>query len=79
MSETPAGWEEVGKEWFVDHSGFGQEEELALTFDQFMDELRQYVLDNPTHGYGITDVGQFQLWVTAYRQVEADVPFVVSD
>ena len=62
-------WEEAGESWFVDSSGFGQEDEPALTVEQFQRKLREYVRENPEHGFGISGVGQCQLYVSAYRGV----------
>lgn len=62
-------WEETDEPWFVDSSGFGREGEPALTMEAFQQELREYVRENPEHGFGISSVGQFQLYVSAYRRV----------
>ena len=62
-------WEEAGESWFVDSSGFGQDNELALNVGQFQEELKEYVREYPEHGFGISGVGQFQLYVSAYRRV----------
>lgn len=61
------GWERTEKEWFVDSSGFGDDKEPALTVDQFRTELLAYVREHPDHGFGITGVGQFQVYVSAFR------------
>ena len=63
------GWEATGTEWFVDASGFGADDELALTPKQFAGELRRYVAENPTHGFALTGVGQFQVRVGAFYPV----------
>ena len=62
-------WEETEKQWFVDSSGVGHEDEPALTSDQFLSELRQYIRENPDHGFGLSGVGQFQVYVSAYRRI----------
>ncbi len=62
-------WEEADEPWFIDSSGFGCEGEPALTVEAFQRELREYVRENPEHGFGISGVGQFQLYVSAYRRV----------
>lgn len=62
------GWEPTGKDWFVDSSGFGQESESALTAGQFRAELLAYLREHPDHGFGITGVGQFQVYVSAFRR-----------
>jgi hypothetical protein len=65
---VPPGWEQVeDATWFVDSSGWGQPGEPALAVEQFKDELRQYVSENPDHGFGIVEYGQFQCYVGAYR------------
>ncbi len=71
---VPPGWERVdGQEWFVDSSGFGRDDEPALSVRQFKDVLRQYAADNPDHGFAIVEAGQFQLYVAAFRPVVAAV------
>lgn len=61
------GWEPTGIDWFVDSSGVGRPGESALTPDQFTAELRDYVAENPGHGFAITGIGQFQVYVGAFR------------
>lgn len=58
---TPEGFEMV-QEFFVDSSGFGQEDEPALTFTQLIDKL------DPEMGYAITSVGQFQIYIGEFRK-----------
>ena len=65
--EVDANWELTGVEWFVDLSGFGHPGEPALVIDAFVKVLTAYVADNPGHGFVITGVGQFQVFVAAYR------------
>jgi hypothetical protein len=60
---VPKGYELV-KEFFVDNSGMGAENEPALTFEQFIATAW-----NKDWGYGITDCGQFQIYVGAYKKV----------
>jgi len=67
----PLSWERTEESWFVDKSGWGQEWEPALTWNRLKDELREYIAHNPRHGFGITEEGQFQLYVTAFRPAEA--------
>ncbi len=59
-------WEDTEESWFVDSSGFGGEGELALTFNQFKLALQTYHKANPLHGFGITGVGQFQVYISAF-------------
>lgn len=54
---------EMIRELFVDNSGFGQEGEPALTPDQFLKEVTEGFY------YGITDVGQFQLFVGEFEKI----------
>ena len=69
---VPPGWERVEDAvWFVDSSGWGRNDEPALSVEQLKNELRQYVADNPDHGFGIIEAGQFQCYVAAYRPVAA--------
>ena len=65
---VPAGWERVeDATWFSDSTGWGRSDEPALTVEQLKNELRQYVAENPDHGFAIVEAGQFQLYVGAYR------------
>ena len=60
----PDGWAHDGEvEMFVDHSGWGQPGERALTCAQMVDRLR------PGVAYAITETGQFQLYVASYRRL----------
>ncbi len=65
------GWEEA-ETWFVDSSGFGREGEPALTQGAFVERLRAYIRLQPEHGFGISSVGQFQVYVSAYRRTTPD-------
>ena len=62
-------WEQAEGEWFVDISGFGRTDEPALTMDQFRSELLAYVREHPDHGFGLSGIGQFQAYVSAYKRV----------
>ena len=48
---------ELVDEYFVDHSGFGQPGEPALTITQFQKLVKK------DFGYAIIEQGQFQLWI----------------
>ena len=63
----PDGWEKTDSEWFVDKTGHGHDWEPALTVEQFKKELRAYIAENPGHGFAITEEGEFQVYVTAFR------------
>jgi len=62
-------WEPTDKSWFVDSSGFGQVGELALTVDQFREQLLAYLRVHPDHGFALTGIGQFQVYVGAFRKI----------
>jgi len=66
----PPGWERTEESWFVDKTGWGRNDEPALTLEQLKRQLQEYIVVNPGHGFGITEEGQFQLYVTAFRPVE---------
>lgn len=59
--EKIAGWTFI-RYYFVDSSGFGQEGESALTFGQFMAQIK------PSYGYGIVDAGQFQVNIGMWKK-----------
>ena len=65
---NPPGWEQT-QSWFCDKTGWGRSDELALTWEQLKKRLQCYIMENPTHGFAITEEGQFQLYVTAFRPV----------
>ncbi len=65
---VPPGFEFVRK-YFVDNSGLGQPDEPALTADQFLAAIRKNVLSDESYGYGILEVGQFQVYVGEYRRL----------
>ena len=45
---------------FVDNSGFGQDDEPALTIDQFYKKIKA------GYAYGVIDAGQFQVMVGVF-------------
>ncbi len=49
---------------FVDNSGFGSEDESALTAEQFLWEVKEGL------GYAIIGVGQFQVYVGVFKKKE---------
>ena len=63
----PDGWERTEQTWLVDDTGHGYESEPALTGKQFKQELRDYIAANPGHGFAITERGEFQVVVSAFR------------
>jgi len=66
----PDGWEKTDKSWFADKYGCGLPWEPALTWDQFKRQLVGYILRHPGHGFAITEEGEFQVVVSAFRQME---------
>lgn len=59
--DLPDEWEPTGTVLFCDSSGFGLPGEPALTPEQLRAELRV------GYGYAITDMGQFQLYVSEFQ------------
>ena len=56
LQDIPQGWKVVNT-YFVDNSGFGAEDELALTASQFLNKVIK------DRAYCITKVGKFQVYV----------------
>ena len=54
---------ELVKELFVDSSGWGADDELALTSNQFLKEVELLLNKNPKLTAKITGAGQFQVYV----------------
>jgi hypothetical protein len=67
----PRGWKKTGATWFVDKTGHGLDWEPALTWRQFRRQLAGYILRHPTHGFAITEEGEFQVVVSAFRNIGA--------
>ena len=61
----PKNWEEVGEPLFCDKSGCGGENEPALTARGLCEAIKKDAIDI---GYGSHDEGQFQIYVSRYRQ-----------
>ena len=59
---VPKGWTKTA-EYFVDSSGLGSEGESALTASQFLSRVKK------GRGYGITERGQFQVFVAEFKEV----------
>ena len=68
-SLVPRGWRKTGANWFVDKWGHGEPWELALTWQQFRRQLAVYLLRNPGHGFAITEEGECQMTISAFRRV----------
>lgn len=64
----PDGWEKTEQHWFVDKTGRGLPNEPALTHEQFIRELRRYIAANAGHGLAITEEGEFQVVISAFRR-----------
>jgi hypothetical protein len=64
----PRGWRKTGQTWFVDKTGHGLDWEPALTWAQFRRQLAVYILRHPRHGYAVTEEGECQVVVSAFRQ-----------
>lgn len=58
---VPNGWHKVN-EFFVDSSGFGGDNELALSVRQFLTKLKV------GRGYAVTEAGEFQVYVGEYEE-----------
>jgi len=58
----PQGWQPT-QSFFVDSSGFGSDNESALTIDNFIKEVRQ------GFGYALTSIGQFQVNIQEFIRV----------
>ena len=68
-SLEPRGWRRTGPSWFVDKTGYGLDSEPALTWTQFRRHLAGYLLRNPSHGFAVTEEGDFQVVIEAFRRV----------
>ena len=60
---TPRGWKKVN-EYFVDSSGFGADDEMALSVRQFLDKMKV------GSAYAITSAGQFQVYVSEFVKIK---------
>lgn len=67
-SLEPRGWRKTDANWFVDKTGHGLESEPALTWRQFRRQLAGYLLRHPSHGFAITEEGEFQVVVSAFQK-----------
>lgn len=62
---VPQGWT-LQETYFVDATGMGLESEPALTVDQFLRVLEEFV----GQGWAITEAGQFQVYVGRFTRDE---------
>ena len=53
----------------VDSSGFGQEGEAALTFEQFVDLVGTASTRGDDVGWAIVSAGQFQVYIGQFSRV----------
>jgi hypothetical protein len=65
----PRGWARAGASWFVDKTGVGEPWEPALTWQQFRKRLTGYILRHPQDGFAITEEGEYQCVVSAFKRV----------
>jgi len=67
----PPGWN-LSERWFVDAMGMGGAGEPAMTHTRLLQEIEKARALDPEVGFGIVEVGQFQLYVGVYHR--DDVP-----
>ena len=65
----PEGWRRYKKRWFADSSGLGAEDEPAMTPFHLAAELSDFFDSHPGCGFAVSEAGQFQCYVSAYRRV----------
>ena len=58
---VPDGWKLIDR-LFVDNSGFGAQNEPALTAEQFIEKVKEGL------GYAIIEEGQFQLYIGVFKK-----------
>jgi hypothetical protein len=70
-SYVPEGWEllEDPAPLFCDSSGFGAENESALTPKQLIKALLELYDKDSGYGYAIIEVGQFQVYLGIFRRI----------
>jgi hypothetical protein len=67
----PGDWVRTDDEpWFVDSTGYGTEDEPALTTDAFKAILREYIEEHPEYGFGLTCCGPHQVYVGAFMPID---------
>ncbi len=64
----PRGWRKTGDTWFVDKTGQGFDDKPSLTWRQFRRQMAGYILRHAGHGFAITEEGEYQVVVSAFRQ-----------
>ena len=66
---VPAGWVQDPniEPFLVDATGFGDDNEPALTQDGLYKQARNFVKSGDVFAYGVVEQGQFQVVVAVYR------------
>ena len=63
----PPDWVEIDRH-FVDSSGFGADDEAALSTRQFIALIRERIAERPGTGWAIVEAGQFQVYVAEFKR-----------
>jgi hypothetical protein len=63
----PPGWREVDRH-FVDSSGFGADDEPALSARQFRQVILDRIAEVPGTGWAVVEAGQFQVYVAEFQR-----------
>ena|SRR5579872_1588999 len=63
----PKGWT-LKDTLFVDASGFGADNEAALSVSQLLAKLRELYAENSSFGYALIEVGQFQAYLGVFER-----------
>jgi hypothetical protein len=68
-SYIPKGWQRID-ELFCDSSGFGDENEPALTSEELIRDIKEYIrwYAGRSVGFALTRCGEFQVYVGVYLQ-----------
>jgi hypothetical protein len=67
---VPTGWRRTEDVWFVDKTGWGREDEPALTVPRFVEKIREYFSTHSTAGFGVIYEGEFQVYVAAFERTD---------
>ncbi len=70
-SFRPKGWKLVDT-WFCDSSGFGSDDEPALSVRQLKTKLIEHVECTKQYGYAIVEAGQFQVHIGVFEKISAN-------
>jgi len=65
---VPKGWVLV-EELLCDSSGFGSEDEPALTIRELKQRMLRWEREGKNFGYAVTEAGQFQVRLGVYRRI----------